>query len=477
MSLGSKYPEFVFKTKPWEHQLKALEYLYPKDRGALYTVPGSGKTKVMIDLIVNRGFKRVLIVAPKVPCKDVWVDEIQLHSDLTKDNIYLLSEVSGEEKLELLSQACMEPKDKVLIFICNYESVWREPHRRAWFWKKLGLDCVICDESHKIKSPGGKASGFLSQLGKAIPHCYAMTGTPLAERPEDVYAQYRFLDRSIFGTNYSNFIARYVNIDVAASAGKKYIVKDHNQPYKNLDELKEKMFSCAFSMPPTFELPKTNSMDFKVKLPEKLSAIYKQIRKEGATEVANGYMTVDNILTQAIRLQQVTSGYLALENDSGEKWLERISTYRRTALLRYIQGIPESEPIVVFAKFKKDLLAIRKVCERLGCGYSEVSGRENTLSEWKRGNTRVIGVQYGSGSEGINLTRSHICIFYSLEQSLAKYEQAIKRIHRPGQKKPCLYVSFVATSTGVDTVDQKICRSLQQKKNLVDLIMEGKENL
>ena len=254
-------------------------------------------------------------------------------------------------------------------------------------------------------------------------------------------------------------------------------MKDKNQPYKNLDELKEKMFSCAFSMPPTFELPKTNSMDFKVKLPEKPAAIYKQIRKEGATEFANGYMTVDNILTQAIRLQQITSGYLALENDSGEKWLERISTYRRTALLRYIQGIPESEPIVVFAKFKKDLLAIRKVCERLGCGYSEVSGRENTLSEWKQGNTRVIGVQYGSGSEGINLTRAHICIFYSLEQSLAKYEQAIKRIHRPGQKKPCLYVSFVATSTGVDTIDQKICRSLQQKKNLVDLIMEGKENL
>ena len=46
------------KLKPWGHQLKALKFLYKRDRGALYTAPGSGKTKVMIDLIVNREIGR-----------------------------------------------------------------------------------------------------------------------------------------------------------------------------------------------------------------------------------------------------------------------------------------------------------------------------------------------------------------------------------------------------------------------------------
>ncbi len=478
MSLGSGLREFTFKTKPWVHQLRALEYLYPRDRGALYTVPGSGKTKVMIDLIVNRGFKRVLVVAPKVPCKDVWVDEILMHSDIPQENIVLLSELSGEKKKSiLLGYDRPNKEDAPVIFICNYDSVWREPARRIWFYKSLALDCVICDESHKIKTPGSKVSGFLAQLGKKIPHCYALTGTPLAERPEDVYAQYRFIDPTIFGTNYKNFQNRYVNIDAAASAGKNYLVKDKDNPYKNLDELREKMFSCAFSMPPTVKLPDTNTMSYEIPMPEKLRSLYKKLQKEGATELGEGFIVIENVLTQITRLQQLTSGYLALENDSGQSWLERVSTYRRTVLLKYLKGLPITEPVVVFAKFRKDLLSIRKVCERLGYGYSEVSGSENTLSDWKSGKTRILGVQYGSGAEGINLTRAHICVFYSLEHSLAKYEQAVKRIHRPGQTKPCLYINFTAISQGMDTIDQKILRSLESKKNLVDQIMQKRESL
>lgn len=470
------YHGFVMKTKPWKHQLRALEYLFNRDCGALYTVPGSGKTKVMIDLIVNRRFKRVLVVAPKVPCKDVWVDEILLHSDIPKDRIHLMVDLTGKQKVALLKTFTKPaPEEKPTIFICNYDSVWMEPVRRKWFYKKLAIDCVICDESHKIKSPGGKASCFLAQLGKLVQHRYAMTGTPLAERPEDVYAQYRFIDRNIFGTNYDEFEAHYINIDLRASAGKNYTVKDKKNPYKNLDELREKMFSCAFSMPPTIKLPKTNSMLVEIPMPAKVWKIYKEVDEEGATEFGSGFLTIENILAESIRLQQVTSGYLALEDDDGDKWLERISTYRRTALLKFLQGIPQSEPLVIFAKFKKDLYAIRKVAERLGDSYSEVSGRENTLSDWKQGKTRILGVQYGAGAEGINLTRAHICIFYSLEISLAKYEQALKRIHRPGQKKPCLYYNFVATAPEGLSIDQKIMYSLDNKREYVDLVMQGEK--
>lgn len=474
----ARYSGFQMKTEPWAHQLKALEYLFDRDCGALYTVPGSGKTKVMIDLIVNREFKRVLVVAPKVPCKDVWVDEILMHSSIPRENIILMTDLDSKQKAELLKTYSKPTEDEgPTIFICNYESVWREPVRRCWFYKKVALDCVICDESHKIKSPGSKCSAFLAQLGKKIPHRYALTGTPMAEYPEDVYAQYRFIDRTIFGTNYDVFCNQYINIDPYATADKGYTVKDKNQPYKNLDDLREKMFSCAFSIPPTIKLPDTNSMNIEVPMPKDLQELYLEVREEGAAEFGDGFMTIDNVLVETTRLQQVTSGYLSLEDDDGNKWLERISTYRRTALLRFLKGIPESEPVVIFGRFRKDLYAIRKVAERLGCGYSEVSGAENTLSEWKRGETRILGVQYGSGSEGINLTRAHICVFYSLENSLAKYEQALKRIHRPGQKKPCMYYNFVATIPGERTVDQGILHSLKNKKNYVELVMQGKETL
>lgn len=468
--------KFKMKTKPWEHQLRALEYLYNRDAAALYTKPGSGKTKVFIDLIVNRGFKRVLVVAPKKPC-DVWPPQIRLHSDFNWDNIIPLHNLDWKGKQNELNLAMTQPKDKTLIFICNYESVWRKPLDKMLFYKKLGIDCVICDESHRIKSPSSKCSRFLARLGKTVPHRYLLTGTPLAENPMDVYAQYRFLDPTIFGTNYYAFCEEYQNVDTALSARVGFPILDKKQPYKNLDRLKDKMFSCAFYMKSTVKLPKTTRMVVKVPMDQKTEEIYRELSKEGAIELGEGFLTVNNVLAMTIRKQQVTSGYLPIEYDDGTQELKRISTYRRTFLYKFIKGIPEEEPLVIFAKFKKDLYAIRKVAERLGCGYSEVSGSEDTLAEWKAGKTRIIGVQYTSGSESIDLTRAHICIFYTLDHSLGKYDQARKRVHRPGQENPCLYYHFVATMSAGKTVDQEILQCWKDKEDYISVVMRGSETV
>lgn len=466
------YSGFTMKTKPWAHQLKALQYLYPRDYGALYTKPGSGKTKVFVDLIVNRGFKRVLVVAPKKPC-DVWPGQIRLHSDFDLTNIIPLQHLSLKGKQNELRLAMKAPKDRALIFICNYDSVWRKPLDKMWLYKRLGIDCVICDESHRIKTPGSRCSCFLSRLGKAVPNRYLLTGTPLAENPLDVYAQYRFLDRRIYGTNYDAFFAEYTNVDPVLTARFKHTVLDKKHPYRNLDKLREKMFSCAFYMKSTVKLPRTTRMVVRIPMPKDLEEIYSQVEKDGAIVMGDGYMTVNNVLAMATRKQQLTSGYLKLEYDDKTEELKRVSTYRRTFLLKFLQGLPEDEPVVVFAKFKKDLYSIRKVAERLGYGYSEVSGAEDTLEDWKAGKSRVLGVQYTSGSESIDLTRAHLCVFYSLEISLAKYKQALKRVHRPGQENPCIYYHFVATRSSGTTVDEDILTCLKNKEDYVTAVMRG----
>ena len=98
------YDGFEMLTKPWEHQLKALAYLYERDAAALYTKPGSGKTKIMIDLIINRGFKRVLVVAPKKPC-DVWPSQFLLHAGLGFDTVIPLHNLDWKQKKKELQLA------------------------------------------------------------------------------------------------------------------------------------------------------------------------------------------------------------------------------------------------------------------------------------------------------------------------------------------------------------------------------------
>ena len=118
---------YKLKTNPWLHQWKALDYLMVRDHAALFTDMGSGKTKVMIDLIVNRGFKFVLIIGTKKSC-DVWEKEFEIHSDL-KNCVFNLCNHSTPDKLSIMKEKLHSAQilGVPAVFINNYESIWREP--------------------------------------------------------------------------------------------------------------------------------------------------------------------------------------------------------------------------------------------------------------------------------------------------------------------------------------------------------------
>jgi SNF2 family DNA or RNA helicase len=469
--------KYYLKTKPWEHQLKALHYLYKHDAAALYTDMGTGKTKVMIDLIQNRGFKRVLIVCPKKVC-DVWESEIAKHGFSSKFRVINLADLGSEKRIDLLKKQLQwlkfdSTEGVSTVLIINYESVWREPLASYLMRKTVGIDTVICDESHKIKSPSSKCSKYLTRIGKTAKHRYLVTGTPLAENPLDVYAQYRFLDHRVFGTNYGDFRDEYENLDIRKTARLGYRVRKKSKPFKNLDKLEKKMFSIAFSIESTVVLPEVTDITIPFKLNKKTAELYNEAVEEGVLELNGGVMATSNILSLITRLQQIVSGYVPVEKDDGTVKTINIDRSRIEQLETILDGLPPSEPVVVFAKYTKDLKNIRKLCEEMDYGYSELSGKKDTLKEWKAGDTKVLGVQYKSGSEGIDLTRARYCIYYSLTHSLALYKQSRKRIHRPGQTRPCYYYHIVAKAKGVKTIDEKIMEALKSKQDVVKYIMKN----
>lgn len=471
-----------FKTKPWSHQLKALRYLYKRDTAALYTDMGTGKTKVMVDLIYNRGFKRVLVVGTAKSC-DVWEEQIEIHGFKAKMECLNLKGIGMEKRIDLMKKFMQDKRidksEKIKIVLINYESVWRPPLDRYFLRKTVGFDCIICDESHRIKSPASKCSKYLTKIGKTVKCRYLVTGTPLAESPMDIYAQYRFLDSSIFGTNFGAFKNRYQNVDVNRTAAVGYTVLDRKQPYKNLDELRKKMFSCAFYIESSIELPEQTFLEYNFTLPEKVQALYEEIKEEGVVELNGKYVETDNVLSMLLKLQQITSGYLPIdpkqqdpEHKNTKVKTINIHKERVEALKDLIETLPEGEPLVVFANYKKDLKNIQRLCSELGLGYSEVSGRCDTLKEWKSGKTQVIGVQYSSGSESIDLTRARYCVYYSLTRKLGLYVQSLKRIHRPNQTRPVVYYHFIAKAGKKGTIDKVMYNALRAKKDVVDYIME-----
>ena len=72
------------------------------------------------------------------------------------------------------------------------------------------------DESHRLKSPSGKISRFASQLSDRSRRRLALSGTPMPHSPLDIYAQYRALDKSVFGVHHQQFKNRYAEFEVVA---------------------------------------------------------------------------------------------------------------------------------------------------------------------------------------------------------------------------------------------------------------------
>lgn len=463
--------KFKMKTKPWRHQLLALGYLYHRDHAALYTAPGTGKTKIIIDLIRNRGWKLVLVVTTNKGC-DVWESEFKKHSNLRTKNVLNLAGMPAGKKLRVCSNALAQAKNGEIlgpvVLICNYESVWRREFANYLMRKTVPIECVVCDESHRIKSPSSKCSWFLKRIGRKVPCRYLVTGTPLAENPMDVYAQYRFLDPSIFGTRFEDFKERYQDVDIYKTQKLGYTVLKKNHPYKNLDELHEKMFSIAFLMPSSVKLPKRFNAVKQFKLNKKCSTIYRKLVKDGSIDFGDEFIEVDNALTKLIRKRQLVGGSLPVENDDGEKLVKVFSRDRMEFLAETLDGLPRDEPVVVFAQFKHDFEEIHAACEKTRRKCSELSGREDTSEVWKAGKTQVIAVQYTSGSESVDLTRARYTIYYGLTNRLALYDQSKKRTHRPGQTRPCYYMHFEALlDDGSPTVDRATIEAIKQKKDIV----------
>lgn len=467
--------KFKMKTKPWKHQLLALGYLYRRDHAALYTAPGTGKTKVIIDLIMNRHWKLVLVVTTNKGC-DVWESEFKKHSNLRTKNVLNLAGVSGHKKVKLCTKMLSEAKNGEItgpvVLICNYESVWRREFANYLMRKTVPVECVVCDESHRIKSPSSKCSWFLKRIGRKVNCRYLVTGTPLAENPMDVYAQYRFLDPSIFGTRFQDFKERYQNVDIYMTQKLGYTVLKKDEPYKNLDELHEKMFSIAFLMPSSIKLPKRFSAVKEFKLNKKCSDVYRKLVTDGAIDFGEEFIEVDNAFTMRTRKRQLTGGCLPVENDDKEKRLMVLSHDRMEFLAEILDGLPRDEPVVVFAQFVHDFKEIHAACKKARRKCSELSGREDTVAEWKSGKTQVVAVQYTSGSESVDLTRARYTIYYGLTDRLALYEQSKKRTHRPGQTRPCYYIHFAALlDDGSPTIDQTMIEAIKQKKDIVQYCM------
>ena len=444
---------------PWLHQRQA--YWFCKDLpGCMLAFDmGTGKSLTAVALAVNSKHDRVIIVCPKsvIP---VWPEEFNY---AIKDD-FMFYAAEGRKsvkekarKLKTLADSA-ERNRQPFVFIVNYDAFWREEMKKVLL--NYEWDVLIADEVHRSKNPGNsaRASRFLTKLGKQCGKRIGLTGTPMPHSPLDIFAQYRALDPAIFGENYHRFKMLYAEL---GGFGGKQVVG-----FKNMDELSAKFKSIAIqASKAVLDLPEFTHTYRTCELSLKARKIYQALDKQLFAEVEEGTCSPANAMVKVLRLQQLTSGYISLDDTDR---LAEVDTGKRELLKDVLGDLPQDEPVVVFCRFTADIANVRKVADDLKRPVSELSGKRNELKAWQDGETTILAVQIRSGGVGINLTRAAYCIYYSVGHSLGDYLQSLDRTHRYGQKRNVTYFHLLAE----DTIDKKVYKALMQKKDVIDSILK-----
>jgi SNF2 family DNA or RNA helicase len=453
------------KAKLFDHQKKAFAIATSLDSAALLMEQGTGKTFAAIATAGKRfqdgEVKKLLVVCPS-SIMHVWRAEFQKFADFPTDVKLVVG--SSKKRVEILKNWQATP-GTLDVAIINYESVWRVQEAVVGW----APDMVICDESQKLKNKDAKQTKGMFAIGDRVKYKLILTGTPVTQSPMDFFGQYRFLDSRVFGKNFYKFRDAY-----AIMGGYMHKVIEG---YRNVDDLTDKAHSIAYRVTKADALDLPAEMDQMVYacLEPEARTHYRAMEKEMKTVIADKKADAQIILTQLLRLQQITGGFLKMTDGT----FGLASKAKLNALSDLLESYPQGKKIVIFANFHAEIDAIEQTVRESGRVVEKYTG-ETTVDERARmvedfqgkATPEVLVIQSQTGGRGITLTAADTIIFYSLNYSLENYDQTKARIHRIGQTMPVTYVHILAK----DTIDEGVLSALRKKRNVADLVVDLKNN-
>ena len=466
---------YKFKTKPYKHQLTALEKSWNKENFAYFMEMGTGKTKVLIDnlaMLYDKGkVDGALIIAPKGVINTWYEQELPTHLPQHIENVTVLWQPNINKKYEEKLKTIFEIETALHILIMNVEALSTDKGvKYASKFLNSHKTLMAVDESTTIKNPSAKRTKNIIGLGKIAKYKRIMTGSPITKNPLDLYSQCEFLDPWLLDfTSYYAFRNRYAEMKTMHAHGRSIQIVDK---FKNLSELSEtvKTFSDRVLKEDCLDLPDKIYMKRNIKLSPDQFKLYKQM-KDQAIAMLNGKVTSTmTVLTQLMRLHQITCGHFTADDGS----TQAIANNRIGELMDVLEEIEGKA--IIWAHYQYDIVnIIKNVVKKYGEGsivdYYGLTPQEDRQPNIKKFQSdprcRFMVGTPSTGGYGITLTAANTVIYYSNGYDLEKRLQSEDRAHRIGQRKPVTYVDLICD----DTVDEKIVKALRKKINIASEVL------
>lgn len=490
------YPLAPYQKVPCWNALESEGY-------ALFMQQGTGKTPTTIGVLCHDAKLKYektgqsyycIVVCPK-NVKTNWAREIAKFCTVPGRVVVLRGGALHRVK-QLVEIAEDVPGCYFNVVIVSYETLQRSWDALRMFEWDLG----VADEAHMFKSPWAKRSDAMMKLRERCKRRLALTGTPVSNSLLDLFCPLEWLGEGMSGFNswkeFRSFYNKYAESGDTNYQGAKVLIG-----FQNLPILHERLARVSFSITKEEAMPGLPPKVYNViecGMSPKQREVYKKVASELAAEIESqlddspSAMTVNNVLTKLLRLNQITAGFCVIDakyDDEGNpivsgkdriKWFDQVP--KLDVLVEKLKEMSPDEKSIVWCCW---VPAIEKISERLNAEgikhvvyYGGTSDAERAEAERLFNEDPSYKVFVGNpaaGGVGMNLpgydpsreseytTNAAQTFYYSCNWSYIQRSQSEDRNHGKGRNRVTVQITDLIVP---GTIDVEILDKLETKKQV-----------
>ncbi len=482
-----------------DHQKKSAFHLYLARNGANFSVPGSGKTTVVLSVfekLRSEGIVDTLFVIGPPASFGPWKAEFE--STLgRKPNFKILA---GGDRHSRSIEYYPNDKTKAELYLSTFQTVLKDQDEVLRFLASKHINAfLVVDEAHYMKRLSGNWANAILRLASSASVRCVLTGTPLPRSYSDVFNLFDFLwpNNKPISEAEQHTIVMYEK-EKKTEEIKRILDKTVGPLFYRVRKADLNLTKPVFHEPTLIEMNKHERKIY--------DAIENKIRAQSTLDDIHDFDLVLKLRRgRLMRLRQASS-YIGLLKGSIEGYQEALydpasdigkfifsyDEYERPAklehLISFLKTLKEQgEKVIIWSNFLGTIELIRRTLQEEGLNAKVITGstpveQESVSEADTREKIRNEFVDPDSGldilianpaacAESISLhTTCHHAVYYDLSYNCAQYLQSLDRIHRVGGSENILaHYHFLQYK---DTIDEDIKASLDRKAKQMSEVID-----
>jgi len=465
---------FKFKNEPMRHQMEALNQTWGNNEIGLFMEMRTGKTFVAINwaaaLAMSGEINGMLVIVPN-SITLVWEDQLDEHCPIPVHSHVVRA--GDKTRTQRFIEDTTTEGFKVLI-------VGVEALSQGTAWKYVQSFCsthqiaTVVDESSRIKNATSTRTKRVIDFGGGSKYRAILTGTPVTQGIQDLFAQFKFLNWKIIGvkSEYA-FKARYCIM--GGFENRKVI------GYRNIGEIIEntKPYIYQCQAKDVLDLP---DKVYEMRLVEPNKTQVRLFKELGdpflmATNIDDKILEAETVLERMIRYQQIAGGVFPYSNEDGGYDWQFIpdKNAKMNAMVEDIGDLPRGTKVIIWAVFRPEIeVIVDHLVQEFGHeavaqfhGGVDNEQRKVNVHRFQNNSECLFFVANKAASMGLELSAASVHLFYSRSFSYEDNIQAEARTNSKNQKaNSILYIDYRINHK----IDKDIAKALKMKKSMADYV-------